>query len=65
MGRFSGSEDEARAFDYIEEVLKGRSCLRIERYEVPAYISIPIDGKVIVKEKNSMQGRHLCQALPS
>lgn len=49
--RLSGSEDEARAFDYIEEVLRGESCLHVERYEVPAYISIPIDGKVIAKEK--------------
>ncbi len=53
--RLSGSEDEAHAFDYIEAVLRNhdsaKSCLSIKRYEIPAYISIPIDGKVVVGEK--------------
>ena len=43
--RESGSPGEAQAFDYIERTLKSYG-LDVERREIEAYISLPLDGRV-------------------
>jgi hypothetical protein len=43
--RESGSPGEAQAFDYIERTLKSYG-LEVERREIEAYISLPLEGRV-------------------
>src|SRR5919108_5297617 len=43
--RESGSAGEAQAFDYIERTLKGYG-LDVERWEIDAYISLPLHGEL-------------------
>jgi len=43
--RESGSPGEAQAFDYIERTLKSYG-VEVERREIEAYISLPLEGRV-------------------
>src|SRR5437879_2987033 len=43
--RESGSAGEAQAFDYIERTLKSYG-LEVERRQIEAYISLPLEGRV-------------------
>src|SRR6185295_6984225 len=47
--RESGSPGEARAFDYIESCLK-RYGLEVERREIEAYISLPLESRVVLPD---------------
>ena len=47
--RESGSPGEARAFDYIEGCLK-RYGLEVERREIEAYISLPLESRVLLPD---------------
>ena len=47
--RESGSPGEARAFDYIEGCLK-RHGLEVERREIEAYISLPLEARVVLDD---------------
>ena len=47
--RESGSPGEARAFDYIEGCLKGYG-LEVERREIEAYISLPLESRVLLPD---------------
>src|SRR6266852_3819015 len=47
--RESGSPGEARAFDYIESCLKGYG-LEVERREIEAYISLPLESRVLLPD---------------
>ncbi|HTG10623.1 MAG TPA: M28 family peptidase, partial [Candidatus Eisenbacteria bacterium] len=47
--RESGSPGEARAFDYIETRLKSYG-LEVERREIEAYISLPLESRVLLPD---------------
>ena len=47
--RESGSPGEAHAFDYIEGCLK-RHGLEVERREIEAYISLPLEARVVLDD---------------
>jgi Peptidase family M28 len=47
--RESGSPGEARAFDYVEGCLK-RYGLEVERREIEAYISLPLESRVLLPD---------------
>src|SRR5262249_12805789 len=47
--RESGSRGEAHAFDYIEGCLK-RHGLEVERREIEAYISLPLEARVVLDD---------------
>lgn len=51
--RESGSPGEAQAFDYIEGGLK-RYGLEVERREIEAYISLPIEARVVLPDGTSI-----------
>jgi hypothetical protein len=53
--RESGSPGEARAFDYIERTLKAYG-IPIDRREIEAYISLPLEGVVRVDDGTVIQG---------
>ncbi len=53
--RESGSPGEARAFDYIERTLKTYG-VEVERREIEAYISLPVDGRVRLDDGTVIQG---------
>jgi len=53
--RESGSPGEARAFDYIERTLKAYG-VEVERREIEAYISLPLEGRVRFDDGAVIQG---------
>jgi len=53
--RESGSSGEARAFDYIERTLNAYG-VEVERREIEAYISLPLDGQVRLDDGTVIQG---------
>src|SRR5437762_11215949 len=53
--RESGSPGEAQAFDYIERTLKSYG-LDVERREIEAYISLPLEGRVRVDDGTTIEG---------
>ncbi|MGH7318217.1 MAG: M28 family peptidase, partial [Candidatus Rokuibacteriota bacterium] len=53
--RESGSPGEARAFDYIERMLKQYG-LTVERREIEAYISLPQEGRVVLPDGAVVEG---------
>jgi len=53
--RESGSAGEAQAFDYIERTLKAYG-LDVERWEIDAYISLPVHGEVRLADGTVIQG---------
>src|SRR5881296_739294 len=53
--RESGSPGEAQAFDYIERSLNAYG-LDVERREIEAYISLPLDGRVRLGDGTDIQG---------
>src|SRR5262245_53540990 len=53
--RESGSPGEARAFDYIERMLKQYG-LAVERGEIEAYISLPQEGRIVLPDGSTIQG---------
>ena len=53
--RESGSPGEAQAFDYIERALKSYG-IEVERREIEAYISLPLDGRVRLDDGSVIQG---------
>ena len=52
--RESGSPGEARAFDYIESCLK-RYGLEVERREIEAYISLPLESRVVLADGTALE----------
>ena len=55
LERESGSPGEARAFDYIERVLKSYG-VEVERREIEAYISLPLEGRVHLPDGGAVEG---------
>ena len=53
--RESGSPGEAQAFDYIERTLKSYG-VEVERREIEAYISLPLDGRVRLDDGTVIEG---------
>jgi Peptidase family M28 len=53
--RESGSAGEAQAFDYIERTLKSYG-LDVDRWEIDAYISLPVHGEVRLADGTVIQG---------
>ena len=53
--RESGSPGEAQAFDYIQRTL-GDHGLDVERREIEAYISLPLEGRVRLDDGAVIQG---------
>src|SRR2546427_2537656 len=53
--RESGSPGEAQAFDYIERTLKSYG-LEVERREIEAYISLPLEGRVHLPDGTTVEG---------
>src|SRR5262245_166495 len=53
--RESGSAGEARAFDYIERTLKAYG-VEVERREIEAYISLPLEGRVRLDDGTVIEG---------
>jgi len=53
--RESGSPGEAQAFDYIERTLKSYG-LEVERREIEAYISLPLEGRVRLDDGTAIEG---------
>jgi N-acetylated-alpha-linked acidic dipeptidase len=53
--RESGSPGEAQAFDYIERTLKSYG-LEVERREIEAYISLPLEGRVRLDDGTTIEG---------
>ena len=53
--RESGSPGEAHAFDYIERTLKSYG-LDVERREIEAYISLPLEGRVTLPDGAVIEG---------
>jgi hypothetical protein len=51
--RESGSAGEAQAYDYIEGCLK-RFGLEVERREIEAYISLPLEARVILPDGTAL-----------
>src|SRR6266568_4723872 len=51
--RESGTAGEAQAFDYIEGCLK-RFGLAIERREIEAYISLPLEARIVLPDGTSL-----------
>jgi hypothetical protein len=55
LERESGSPGEAQAFDYIERVLKSYG-VEVERREIEAYISLPLEGRVHLPDGAAIEG---------
>ena len=55
LERESGSPGEAQAFDYIERVLKSYG-VEVERREIEAYISLPLEGRVQLPDGTAVEG---------
>jgi len=55
LERESGSPGEAQAFDYIERMLKSYG-LEVERREIEAYISLPLEGRVHLPDGGTIEG---------
>ena len=55
LERESGSPGEAQAFDYIERTLKSYG-LEVERREIEAYISLPLEGRVHLPDCGTIEG---------
>jgi len=55
LERESGSPGEAQAFDYIERVLKSYG-VEVERREIEAYISLPLEGRVHLPNGGAIEG---------
>jgi hypothetical protein len=53
--RESGSPGDARAFDYIQRTL-GEQGLDVERREIEAYISLPLEGRVRLDDGAVIEG---------
>src|SRR2546422_6087032 len=53
--RESGSPGEAQAFDYIERTLESYG-VEVERREIEAYISLPLDGRVRLDDGTVIEG---------
>jgi hypothetical protein len=53
--RESGGPGEAQAFDYIERTLKAYG-LEVERREIEAYISLPLEGRVRLDDGTAIEG---------
>jgi len=53
--RESGSPGEARAFDYIERTLKAYG-VDVERREIEAYISLPLEGRIRLDDGAVIEG---------
>ena len=53
--RESGSPGEAQAFDYIERTLKSYG-LEVERRQIEAYISLPLEGRVRLDDGTIIEG---------
>ncbi len=53
--RESGSPGEAQAFDYIERTLKSYG-IEVERREIEAYISLPLEGQVRLEGGTVIEG---------
>ena len=53
--RESGSAGEAQAFDYIERTLKSYG-LEVERRQIEAYISLPLEGRVRLDDGTIIEG---------
>jgi len=55
LERESGSPGEAQAFDYIERMLKSYG-VEVERREIEAYISLPLEGRVQLPDGAQIEG---------
>ena len=55
LERESGSPGEAQTFDYIERMLKSYG-LEVERREIEAYISLPLEGRVHLPDGGTIEG---------
>src|SRR5262249_45373600 len=55
LERESGSPGEALAFDYIERVLKSYG-VEVERREIEAYISLPLEGRLQLPDGGAIEG---------
>jgi len=55
LERESGSPGEAQAFDYIERTLKSYG-VEVERREIEAYISLPLEGRVHLADGGTIEG---------
>jgi hypothetical protein len=55
LERESGSPGEAQAFDYIERVLKSYG-VEVERREIDAYISLPLEGRLTLPDGTIIAG---------
>ena len=53
--RESGSAGEAQAFDYIERSLKSYG-LEVDRRQIEAYISLPLEGRVRLDDGTIIEG---------
>jgi hypothetical protein len=53
--RESGSPGEAQAYDYIERTLKAYG-LDVERREIDAYISLPLEGRICLEDGTVIEG---------
>ncbi|OLB03019.1 MAG: hypothetical protein AUH14_14120 [Candidatus Rokubacteria bacterium 13_2_20CM_69_15_1] len=53
--RESGSPGEAQAFDYIERTLKAFG-VEVERREIEAYISLPLEGRLRLPDGSVIEG---------
>jgi hypothetical protein len=55
LERESGSAGEAQAYDYIERILKSYG-VEVERREIEAYISLPLEGRVHLPDGGTIEG---------
>ena len=55
LERESGSPGEAQAFYYIERILKSYG-VEVERREIEAYISLPLEGRVYLPDGGAIEG---------
>ena len=53
--RESGSPGEAQAYDYIQRALKSYG-LDVERRDIEAYISLPLEGRVALPDGGTIEG---------
>jgi len=53
--RESGSPGEAQAYDYIERTLKSYG-VEVERREIEAYISLPLEGRLLLPDGGAIEG---------
>src|SRR5207245_10504549 len=53
--RESGGRGEAQGFDYIERMLKSYG-IEVERREIEAYISLPLEGRLHLPDGGTIEG---------